>query len=161
MRTLLLALVLTFSASAASAQEWTDDQRSLIDHVRQCWDTWVEALADETPARFEAACPIDDRSHWWWTVEGSPASPEDWKRNWATVRETDVGWASLRPIYVDIFGDVGIIYMYGHWRARTAEGTVVTEARRAEVFQRRDGQWVLIGAASSPVTAADAAPYRR
>ena len=39
--------------------------------------------------------------------------------------------------------------------------TVTTEAKRTEVFQRRNGRWVLIGAQGTPVTPADAAPYRR
>ena len=68
---------------------------------------------------------------------------------------------SLRPIYVDIFGEVGIIHMYGYWRANTADGTVTTEMKRTEVFQRRSGVWFLIGAQSTPVTQADADPYRR
>jgi hypothetical protein len=162
MRALLLTLTLSLVASGATAQEWTDEQQELIDHVRTCWDSWVEALADETPAIWERACPTDERAHWWWTADGVPnRNLEGVRRNWYVTRETDENYASFRPVYVDIFGDVGIIYLYGHWRANTADGTVVTEARRTEVFQRREGQWVFIGAQATPVTAADAAPYRR
>lgn len=156
-----LVLAVPFTAPPVKAQEWTADQQSLIAHVRMCWDVWVEALADPTPDRWFDACPVDPRSHWWWTAEGVPGSAEDTRRDWAMIREVDDDWVSLRPVYVDIFGDVGIIHMYGHWRANTAEGSVVTEAKRTEVFQRRDGMWVLIGAQSTPVTLADALPYRR
>jgi len=85
----------------------------------------------------------------------------DVQRNWHAIRETDDDWVALRPVYVDIFGDVGIIHLYGYWRAKTPDGTVRTEAKRTEVFQRRNGHWVLIGAQGTPVTPADAAPYRR
>jgi len=129
--------------------------------VTTCWNAWVEALADPTPARFFDACPIDDRAHWWWTADGVPGSPQDDWKNWSTVREVDDDWVSLRPVYVDIFGDVGIIHMYGYWRAKTPDGTTTTEAKRTEVFQRRDGRWVFIGSQGTPVTLADAAPYRR
>lgn len=162
MRALLLALAVSLPASGAWAQEWTEEQQGLIDQVRTCWDAWVEALADETPANFEQACPMDERAHWWWTAEGVPnRNLENIRRNWYVIRETDENWASFRPVYVDIFGDVGMIYLYGYWRANTENGTVVTEAKRTEVFQRRNGQWVFIGAQGTPVSAADAAPYRR
>jgi len=158
---ILSVALLGVPSSALVAQEWTPEQQSLIDHVTQCWDAWVEALADETPDRFFEACPTDERAHWWWTADGVPGSPKDDRRNWHVYRDTDEDWVSLRPVYVDIFGDVGIIHMYGYWRAKTAGGTVTTEAKRTEVFQRRSGGWVLIGAQSTPVTPADAAPYRK
>jgi hypothetical protein len=161
MRTLTLALTLTLAASGVAAQEWNAEQQSLIDHVRMCWDGWVVALSDETPDRWLEVCPIDERSHFWWTDDGAPGDLETVRRGWHIIRTTDDDWASLRPIYVDIFGDVGIIHMYGYWRANTPDGTVVTEFKRTEVFQRRDGQWVFIGAQGTPVSASDAEPYRR
>lgn len=144
------------------AQQWTPEQQSLITHVTQCWDVWVEALADETPAKWLAACPVDERAHWWNSADGAPSnSSREVQRGWQAIRATDDNWVSLRPVYVDIFGDVGIIHLYGYWRAKTRDGMVTTEAKRTEVFQRRNGRWVLIGAQATPVTPADAAPYRR
>ncbi|NNF11961.1 MAG: hypothetical protein HKN72_01980 [Gemmatimonadetes bacterium] len=161
MRTFLIALVL-FTASPLSAQEWNAEQQDLLDHVTQCWDAWVDALADQTPAAFLAACPWDERGHWWWTAYGAPEPlVSEIQRNWQSIREVDDDWVGLRPIYIDIFGDVGIMHLYGYWRAHTPDGTVTSEMKRTEVFQRRNGTWVLIGAQSAPVTPADAEPYRR
>ena len=155
-------LSLPLSVPSAHAQQWTPEQQSLVAHVTQCWDVWVKALADETPAKWLAACPVDDRAHWWWTADGAPqTSAVEVQRNWHAIRATDDNWVSLRPVYVDIFEDVGIIHMYGYWRAKTPGGMVTTEAKRTEVFQRRNGKWVLIGAQGTPVTPADAVPYRR
>lgn len=157
---LLLAVVLT--ASPLSAQQWTPEQQSLIDHIAVCWDAWVAATADETPEQFFRACPQDARGHYWWTADGAPdVLIAGVQRNWHVTREIDDSWVSIRPIYVDIFGDVGIIHMYGYWRANTPDGTVMTEDKRTEVFQRRNGAWVLIGAQSGPATPADGEPYRR
>ncbi len=161
MRTLTLTLFACLIGVPAGAQQWNADQQGLIDHVKTCWDAWVEALSDETPERFFEACPIDEASHFWWTADGAPDNSDGIRRNWHVIRETDDDWVSLRPIYVDIFGDVGIIHMYGYWRAKTPDGPVVTEHKRTEVLQRRDGTWVHIGAQGTPVTAADAAPYKR
>jgi hypothetical protein len=158
----VLVVLLCAARPELTAQQWTPEQQGLVDHITQCWDAWVKALGDETPEKFFAACPTDPRGHWWWTAEGAPAPlvTTD-QRNWHVIRRVDDDWVSLRPIYVDLFGDVGIVHLYGYWRARTADGTVTTEAKRTEVFQRRDGRWVLIGAQATPVTAADAEPYRR
>jgi len=161
MRTLTLALAASLVAVPAGAQEWSAEQQGLIDHVTMCWEIWVDALADETPNRFFDACPNDERAHWWWTAEGVPGSAAVVRRNWKFIRAVDDDWVSLRPVYVDMFGDVGVIHMYGYWRANTPDGKVVTEAKRTEVYQRRDGRWVFIGGQNSPVTPADAAPYRR
>ena len=161
MRKLILTLALTLAANEAVAQEWTAEQQGLIDHVESCWDAWIEALDDQTPAQWEEACPGDEQAHYWWTEEGSPNLREEVRRNWHVIREIDDDWVSLRPIYVDIFGDVGIIHMYGLWRANIPDGTAITEYKRTEVFQRRDSEWVFVGGQSSPASPADAAPYRR
>ena len=159
---LVLAALLFVGRVPAATQQWTSEQQGLIDHITQCWDAWVKALADETPDRFFAACPTDEHGHWWYTADGAPDQlVAGVRRNWHVIREVDDDWVSIRPIYVDIFGDVGIIHHYGYWRAKTSDGTVTTEEKRTEVFQRRNGRWVLIGAQSAPVTPADAEPYRR
>jgi hypothetical protein len=156
-----LAAMLCLGSQPLAAQQWTPEQQSLIDHVTRCWDAWVEDFADERPNRWLEACPNDERSHYWTTADGAPGSWKDVVRNWHTWREVDEDWVSLRPLYVDIFGDVGIIHMYGYWRAKVPDGTAITEEKRTEIFQRRSGRWVLIGGQSTPVTPADAAPYRK
>ncbi len=160
MRVLTLAFLALIVAPPVTAQEWSEDQQGLIDHIKMCWTAWVDALADETPDRFYEACPIDEKSHFWFTADGAPGTVEDVRRNWDIIRETGDDWAGLRPVYVDIFGDVAIIHMYGYWRANMPDGLVTSEQKRTEVFQRRNGGWVFLGAQSTPVTAADAEPYR-
>lgn len=160
MRALTLTLLAVTVAQAAWAQSWSEDQQGLIDHVKMCWTAWVDALADETPDRFFAACPQDENAHFWGTEEAVPGTEEDVRRNWDLIREGDDDWAGLRPIHVGIFSDVAVIHMYGYWRANTPDGLVTSEQKRTEVFQRRNGGWVFIGAQSTPATAADAEPYR-
>ena len=156
MRALTLLLTAGLVAVPAEAQEWNAEQQDLIDHVTMCWDAWVDALTDETPDRFYSACPEDESAHWWWTAEGVPSSAAVVRRNRHVTREVDDDWVSLRPVYVDMFGDVGIIHHYGYWRANTSDGTVRTEHKRTEVFQRRNGVWVFIGGQGTPVAPADA-----
>ena len=157
---LIAALVLVLAQpGVSSAQQWTDEQQEVIDHIKSCWDAWVEALAHETPDHFYDNCAIDERSHFWWTGHGAPANELEVRRNWKVIREVDDDWVDLRPVYVDVFGDVAIVHFYGYWRANTPNGPTVTEHKRTEVFQRRVNGWVLIGAQGTPATPADAEPY--
>ena len=155
----VLALVLLLPGGV-SGQQWTEEQQGLIDHIKMCWDAWVEALEHETPDQFYDACPIDERSHFWWTAEGAPANEQAVRRNWSVIRERDDDWVDMRPVYIDVFGDVAIVHLYGYWRANTPEGPVITEHKRTEVFQRRNDGWVFIGAQGTPSTPADADPYQ-
>jgi hypothetical protein len=160
MRTLAVASLALLIATPASAQQWTQEQQELIDHIEMCWDAWVEALADETPDHFFESCKQDENTLVWWTPEGAPQDIEWVYRNWQRVREVDVDWADMRPVAVNILGDVGIVYLYGYWIASTADGPVTTEYKRTEVFQRRNGEWVFLGLQGTPSTPADAEPYK-
>ena len=154
-----VALVALFPATSA-AQQWSAAQQEVLDHLTMCWDMWVEALEDETPARFFEACPQDDAARFWWTNEGAPESRRAVYRNWSRIREIDDDWVDIRPIHVNVFGDVAIIHLYGYWRANTPDGLVTTEYKRTEVFQRRASGWVFLGAQGTPTTPADSAPYK-
>jgi len=162
MRRLSLAVVALAlgCATPAQAQQWTAEQQEVLEFITGCWDAWVEALADETPDRFFEACPQDDDVLFWSTDDGAPGGMRNVYRNWDYWREVDVDWADMRPIAVNIFGDVAIVYMYGYWIANTPDGPVTTEYKRTEVFQRRDEGWHFIGAQSTPASPADAEPYQ-
>ena len=160
MRVLTLTFLALIVAPPVMAQQWSDEQQGLIDHMKMCWTAWVDALADETPDRFFEACPQDENAHFWGTDQAVPGNEEDVRRNWDVIRETDDNWGGLRPIYVNIHGDVAIIHLYGYWRANTPDGLVTSEQKRTEVFQRRNGGWVFLGAQSTPATPADSEPYQ-
>ena len=160
MRAPFLVLIALLIAVPGSAQQWTQEEQSVIDHVKSCWDAWVDALADETPDRFFQACPEDENAHYWWTSDAAPQNRESVERSWSQIREVDDDWADLRPIHVNVFGDVAIIQFYGYWKANTPDGLVRTQHKRTEVFQQRGGGWVFLGAQGTPSSAADAEPYK-
>jgi hypothetical protein len=117
MRAPAVALLALLVATPASSQNWTAEEQSVIDHVLACWDAWVEAVADETPDRWAAACPFDENAYWWFTAEGVPNNLGLVYRNWDLIRERSDDWIDLRPIRVNVFGDVAIIHFYAYWNA--------------------------------------------
>ncbi len=155
----VVALALAY-ATPAQAQQWTAEEQEVLEFITECWDAWVEALADETPDHFYETCRQDERTLFWWTTDGAPNSVRTVYRNWKYWREVTVDWADMRPIAVNIFGDVAIVYLYSYWIANTPDGPVTAEYKRTEVFQRRDEGWTFIGAQGTPVSPADAEPWQ-
>jgi hypothetical protein len=82
------------------------------------------------------------------------------RRSWGFWRENGGDWADLRPVAIRIFGDVAIVYLYGYWTVQTPGGLVTTEYKRTEVLQRRDDGWTGLGGQFTPVSSADADPYK-
>ena len=149
MRALALASLALLVATPAFAQQWTAEEQEVIDTITMCWDAWVEASADETPAHWYDTCRPDENALMWWSDQGAPQGVNWHRRNWDTIREGNFEWADLRPVAVRIYGDVAIVYLYGYWSRDTAEGRVTSEHRRTEVFQRRDDGWTFIGGQGS------------
>ena len=151
-----LSLIL---AGPLSAQNWTAEERGVIDQIETCWDAWIEAQEAGGPDLFFERCPYDERASMWWTDFGAPQTPEGVLREWDFSSAVDLDWVDLRPIAVRIWGDVAMVQLYGIWKANTSDGPVTTEFKRTELFQNRDGQWVFVGGQGTPASAKDADPY--
>lgn len=149
----------TLPSPASGAQQWSADQQEVLDVLESCWNTWMEALAANDPEMFISACWHEDGMYWW-TVDGAPNDTDFLRRQWETFAKNDERWVDYRPVAVRVFGDVAIINFYGYWQAPLDGRSVITEAKRTEVLQRQNGRWMFIAGHSSPVSPADAAPYR-
>lgn len=146
------ALILaSLVAAPLGAQQWTPEQRSVIDHVTACWDAWGQ----EDPNVHDGPCRGDPAARFWWMTEGVPDyGPPEWKR-WTGAfwpRIESIHYAH-RPIAVQIFGDVAIYQYWVTWTHQDPNGQVVTMAqRRIDILQRRSGRWIFIGGAGAPET---------
>ena len=136
-------------ALPVSAQNWSPEQREVIDHVQRCWETWEDGLA-----AWEEACPHAEDRVFWFTADDVP------KTNWSNFGESiqyfmdseESEFFEHRPLYVAIHGDVAS-YAYWVFRAvRDAGGqpTTISE-KRLESFRRVGGQWLFISGMAVPV----------
>jgi ketosteroid isomerase-like protein len=162
MRSSILALwaIALAIPSAASAQQWTPEEQELIDNIKMCWDAWMEAVQAVDVEIYYQKCPQAEDVSMWWTDFGAPEGRQMARRNFQQIATVDRAWLDIRPVAVRIWGDVGMVQFYGYWSANSPEGPVVTEFKRTEVFRRVDGQWVFLGGQGTPVSAADADPYK-
>jgi hypothetical protein len=55
----------------------------------------------------------------------------------------------IRPISIQILGDVALYYFYANFSNELANSSITTaNHHELAVFQRRDGSWTLIGGAT-------------
>jgi ketosteroid isomerase-like protein len=158
-------LLLTLSSLAVSApllaQEWSSEEQEVIDTLAHCWDVWMEGVEAGSPDGWISECSTPTATYWG-APDGAPNGNDFIRRNWEMIRTHDLGWVDIRPLSINVEDGVAVLHFYGYWRAPSADGgEIVTEARRTEVFRRIDGSWKLIAGHGTPVTPADAAPYRR
>jgi hypothetical protein len=160
MRALLVTAVL-FSGlpCSAPAQERSPAEEEVLDQLAECWDLWMEGIRSGSPEPWISACAAPGLTYWA-AQDGTPHSPDFIRRNWDLASATDLGWVDIRPVSITVMDDIAVLHFYGYWKAPGPAGEQVTEAKRTEVFRRMDGRWKMIAGHGTPVTPADAAPYR-
>ena len=135
-RTLLatLALVL-FLPLAATAQEWTDAQQEIWEWEQSCWETWdLETVMD---------CFHDDFVGWGSgsTVPSTKADRRPFFARW--IETLDNVFVSLKPLNIEVHGDVAVILYIATYTTRnreTGQETTITE-RWLDVAQKRGDRW--------------------
>lgn len=154
----LAALGLTLVPGAA-AQQWSAEEQEVLDHLAECWDIWMAGVEAGTPTQWLSECSTPSSSYW--GFDGAPITNEFVQRTWGIISGRDLGWVDIRPVLLRVMDDVAVLHFYGYWRAPADGGETVTEAKRTEVFRKIDGRWKIISGHGTPVTAADAEPYRQ
>ncbi|MDH3458162.1 MAG: nuclear transport factor 2 family protein [Gemmatimonadota bacterium] len=156
---LFLALLSFTQGELLFAQEWSDEEQGVLDNLAECWDIWMEGTKTGSPERWISECSTP-KSTYWPSANGAPLTNEFTRRTWGAISGRDLGWVDIRPVSLTVVDDIAVLHFYGYWRAATADGETITEAKRTEVFRRINGRWKLISGHGTPVTPADAEPYR-
>jgi hypothetical protein len=155
-----IAVSFALPTGSAPATVQADVEQELLAELESCWDAWMDGVRQNDAEVFFDGCNLDQDALFWWSQDGAPQTFDQVRRIWDTISETDERWVGIRPVGVRVFGDVAIINLYGYWQAATPEGSVVTEFKRTEVFQRRADGWTFIGGHGTPASPQDAAPYQ-
>ena len=121
------------------AQQWSPQQREVLQAVMQCWDLWMEAVEQGTPDPWIDNCETEDAT-FWAAADGAPnvTGGDFLRRNWGGEIGVDLGWVDLRPIYIGVRENVAVLHFYGYWRL---PGPQLEEWKRTEVWRREDGRW--------------------
>ena len=156
----LFAFTVLPATHTAHAQQWSDEEQELLDFLESSWNVWMEAIKKDDPEIWIKAANAPENLSYWVGVEGAPVGLRTLRRDWDAIREQDINWIDFRPVSVRIHDNVGIIHFYGYWKAKTDDGPVTTEHKRTEIFLKKGGKWSFIGGHNTPVSQADAEPYK-
>ena len=142
------------------SQQWSPEEKEVLDQLAECWDIWMEGIQSGSPDRWYAECTAPGLTYWA-AQDGAPLDTDFDRRNWDLAMANDLGWVDIRPVSLVLMEDIAVLHFYGYWKTPTADGEQVMEAKRTEVFRRIDGRWRLLVGHATPVTVGDGSPYRR
>ncbi len=143
---LAVTLIAASIAVPLEAQTWTAAQQEIIQFAEGCWSSWQT----KNWSSYAAACPADPSLRYWSMHEGVPNHGH---RSWRPFSEAiwpriDPFHHELRPIAVQIHGDVALYYFFATYSNADANQVVHTFTQHElAVLQRRNGRWILIGGA--------------
>jgi hypothetical protein len=145
---IIIVVVGLLRASPVSAQTWTHEQQAVIDQIKRCNDGWVESIARKTFELYATPCPEAPEARFWYPGSAAPmpyGGPDGvWSRSSAANRA--VSWQDLKPITVQIDGDVALAYYAVTWTVFPTSGeSRRNSSHRMTVFRRVNGQWLMAG----------------
>lgn len=148
MKRIIILVGVWLVASPVSAQNWSPGQQAVIDQIKRCNDGWVESIAKKAFELYATSCPETKDARFWYPGSAAPApygGPEGvWSRSSAANRA--VSWQDLKPITVQIDGDVALIYYAVTWRVFPNSGEPrPAPSHRLTVFRRVNGLWLMAG----------------
>lgn len=140
----LIILSLMFMPLCVLAQNWTPEEKLIIERVKTGNSSWQDAVNNKDLSIWlKAADPTDDFQAWW-TNDGGLWNLDDTKRNFDYLIK-DIKkryWITLKPISVKVYNDVAFIWFYNSFANEDLKGNTITiEEKRFEVYRKIDGKW--------------------
>jgi hypothetical protein len=143
-----MILVGLLGATPVSAQSWSSEQQAVIDQITRCNDGWVESIAQKKFELYTSVCPEKADARYWYPRSATPTpygGPDGvWIRSSGANRA--VSWQDLKPITVQIDGDVALAYYAVTWTVVPMSGeSRPNPSHRLTVFRRSNGKWLMAG----------------
>jgi ketosteroid isomerase-like protein len=137
----VLALTLPFVVAPATAQEWSPAQKEVWKNVESYWELGAAEKMDEWLGYFH-----DDYLGWGYS-DALPSGKEavkKWQSHFFETTESLV--YGIKPVAIQIFGEVAIVYYYyaSHYVDETGKHKT-SQGRWIDVLLKQGDRWVLIG----------------
>jgi ketosteroid isomerase-like protein len=141
-----LAFSLLFLPLIVYSQNWTPEEKTILEKVKTEKTSWQDAVNNEDISIWlNAVDPLDDW-HSWWTSDGGLWSLNDTKRNFEFLNKDIVRYQSINvnPIKIIVDDNVAYIWYYFIHARESKNGDSATfETKRFDVYQKMDGNWRL------------------
>ena len=141
-------IALTIFGFSATAQQWTSQQKELIQHIQTCIDIWQGKDFD----RWFSVCHPDSSLVIWNTNEGSTGYLTSSRKGLEATVKSSLEYVNmeLRPLAILIDRDIAIAYYYIVRNMMDNGQRITQEQKRMEVFRKVAGRWILLSGMYTP-----------
>ena len=135
-----LVLMFAFLPLLVSAQNWTPEEKEVLEVDSKMEKAWVERDLDGY-----MDCLHKDFVGWFQKdpIPIDKKSLRSWEKHWLSTSK--IIHSEIKPVSVVISGDVAILYLY-HWVLREDEkGKELGYNKWTEIFKKENGKWLILG----------------
>lgn len=141
----IVVLLLAFlGSSSLQAQDWSKDQKEVLEIIENAWAKWQEGDFD---ASVES---IHEKYIGWNQEDPLPTSKEKWVKSIEKMKDyvklTDY---DIEPARILVYDDVAVVHYYFEQTMAITKDDKTTEikfkGKNAEFLIKEGGKWLLIG----------------
>ena len=140
----IFLLSLMFLPLCMLAQNWTSDEKIILERVKAGNSSWQDAVnSKDLSIWLKATDPADDFQAWW-SQDGGLWNLDDTKKNFEYLIKDikKYSWVTLKPISIKVYDNVAFIWFYNIFAKEDTMGNTKTfEEKRFEVYRKIDGKW--------------------
>jgi len=143
MKKLILLFVFIFPLQL-SAQNWSSEEKAVLDKVKLGWQSWEDAVNQKDLSIWIEKANISDTWTAWWVEDGGLSTNEDTKKHFELITKTVTRyyWLDLTPLKIRVNGDHAYIWFYTTFALENTDGTFKNiEEKRLEVYRKINGEW--------------------
>ena len=140
----MLALSLLFMPLIVYPQNWTPEEKIILELVKTEKSLWQDAVNNKDLSIWLNAVDITEDWHCWWTSDGGLWNIEDTKRSFEITTKNIAKLYSMNvnPIRIKVHDDVAFIWYYTIFANEYKNGnTKYFEDKRFDVYRKIDGKW--------------------
>ena len=135
----IFALSLIFMPIIGYSQNWTPEEKIILERVKTGWSSWQDAVNNKDLSIWlNAADPTDDW-HCWWTQDGGLSSLNATERYFELfIKNVErYYWLNVNPIRIKVHDNVAFIWFYATYALEDKNGnTNTSEDKRFEVYRK-------------------------
>ena len=140
----LIVLPLLLLTVIAFSQNWTSEEKEIIERVETGWSSWQDAVNNKDYSIWLNAMNPTDDWRCWWTTDAYLWSTEDTKRNFEFLIKDIIGFKliTVKPIEIQVHDNVAFIWFYASSAIENTKGITKTSVeKRFEVYRKIEGKW--------------------
>ena len=141
---IVILLIAFLGAPTLNAQDWTKDQKEVLDVIENSWAKWQEGDFDASVAS------IHEKYLGWNQEDPLPTTKTKWVKSIEKMKDNvKLIDYDIEPARILVYDDVAVVHYYFEQTMAVTKDDKTTEinykGKNAEFFIKEGGKWLLIG----------------